>query len=130
MATKVEQLVSEIKTLNLLESAELAKALEEAFGVTAVMAAAAPAAGVAQESGSAKAEEKDAWTVKLTGMGAGVNKVEVIKALRKVKKDLGLTEAKKAVEETPSIVGEGVSKAEAEEMKKTLEAAGATVELS
>ncbi|MGC2310417.1 MAG: 50S ribosomal protein L7/L12 [Candidatus Babeliaceae bacterium] len=128
MATKIEQLLSEIKGLNLIESAELAKALEEAFGVTASMAA-APAAGAQEASVAApKAEEKEAWTVKLTATGA--NKIEAVKALRKVKKDLGLMEAKKAVEEAPTIIAEGVSKAEAEEMKKTLEAAGATVELS
>jgi large subunit ribosomal protein L7/L12 len=124
--TKIEQLLNDIKGLNLLESAELAKALEEVFGVTATMAA-APAAGQ-QEATAPKAEEKDAWNVKLTGIGG--NKIEVIKALRKVKKDLGLSEAKKAVEEAPTMIGEGVSKVEAEEMKKTLEAAGATVELS
>jgi large subunit ribosomal protein L7/L12 len=124
MTNKIEKLVQEISDMNIMECAEFAKALEEKFGVSAVMAAAAPSAGAA----TAQAEEKTEFKVELLEIGA--EKTASIKALRQVKKDLGLIEAKKAVESAPYIVAEAVSKEEAENMKKILEAAGAKVKLS
>lgn len=126
MSAKLEQLVNDISALTLLESAELAKALETKFGVSATMAmaAAAPAA----EAGAQAAEEKSEYKVEL--IEAGPDKIKIIKALRQVKKDLGLTEAKKAVEEAPTVIAEAASKDEAKTMKEVLEAAGAKVKLS
>lgn len=127
MSSKIEQLVNEISTLTLLESAELAKALETMFGVSATMAVAA--GGAAPEAAGAKVEdEKSEYKVEL--IEAGPDKIKIIKALRQVKKDLGLTEAKKAVEEAPTVIAEAASKDEAKTMKEVLEAAGAKVKLS
>jgi large subunit ribosomal protein L7/L12 len=125
----MENLVKEISGLTVLELAELTKALESAFGVSAAMpmAAAMPAAAGEAPAGK-KEEEKSEFKVELVDSGA--NKINVIKALRQVKKDLGLTEAKKMVEETPSVIAEAASKDEAKVMKETLEAAGAKVKLS
>lgn len=127
MSKSMENLVKEISGLTVLELAELTKALETAFGVSAAMpmAAAAPAA---EASAGKKEEEKTEFKVEL--VDAGANKINVIKALRQVKKDLGLTEAKKMAEETPSVIAEAASKDEAKVMKETLEAAGAKVKLS
>jgi len=103
---------------------ELVKALEEKFGVSAAaMAAAGPAAG-GSEAGAA--EEKDSYTVILKDAGAA--KIQVIKALREIT-GLGLKEAKDLADKAPANVKEGVKKADADEMKTKLEAAGATVEL-
>lgn len=128
MSTKsLEQIVNEIKDLKGLQLKELAEALEKEFGVSGMaFASAAPAQEAA--ASAEKKEEKDTFTVKL--VEAGPNKINVIKALRQVKKDLGLTEAKKAVEEAPTVIAESVSKDEAKTMKETLEAAGAKVELT
>jgi large subunit ribosomal protein L7/L12 len=124
----MENLVKEISGLTVLELAELTKALESAFGVSAAMPmAAAMPAGEAPAAGK-KEEEKTEFKVEL--LDSGANKINVIKALRQVKKDLGLTEAKKMAEETPSVVAEAASKDEAKVMKETLEAAGAKVKLS
>lgn len=123
-----EKLIEEISNMSVLELSELVKALEEKFGVSAAapvaVAGAAPAAGGDAPAAEAKTE------FKVTLQGGGDEKIKVIKALRSVKKDLGLADAKKAVEEAPYVVAEGVSKEDAEKMKKELEAAGATVELS
>ena len=129
MSKSMENLVKEISGLTVLELAELTKALESAFGVSAAMpmAAAMPAAAGEAPAGK-KEEEKSEFKVELVDSGA--NKINVIKALRQVKKDLGLTEAKKMVEETPSVIAEAASKDEAKVMKETLEAAGAKVKLS
>ncbi len=128
MSKSMENLVKEISGLTVLELAELTKALESAFGVSAAMpmAAAMPVAGEAPAG--KKEEEKTEFKVEL--VDAGANKINVIKALRQVKKDLGLTEAKKMAEETPSVIAEAASKDEAKVMKETLEAAGAKVKLS
>jgi large subunit ribosomal protein L7/L12 len=122
-----EKLIEQIGSMTVLELAELVKALEEKFGVVAAapMASAAPVA--AEGAASVKPEEKTEFKVTLKSFGA--NKIAVIKALRKVT-TLGLTEAKQAVEEAPTVIGEAITKDKANEMKKTLEEAGAQVELS
>ena len=122
----IAKLVEELSKLTVLEAAELAKALEEEWGVSAAaaVAVAGPAAGGA---GAAEAaEEQTEFDVILTGDGG--KKIQVIKEVRAIT-GLGLTEAKALVESTPKAVKEGVNKAEAEEVKKKLEEAGATVEL-
>jgi large subunit ribosomal protein L7/L12 len=125
MASKIEKLVEEIGGLTMLESADLVKALEEKFGVSAAMpVSAAPA--VAGEA--APKEEKTEF--KVTLKESGPEKIKSIKALRSVVSGLSLSDAKKAVEETPSVLAESVSKEEAEKIKKALEEAGAKVELS
>ena len=119
-----EEILSAIENLTVLELAELVKAAEEKFGVSAaapVAVAAAPAA-----AGGAAAEEKSEFDVILKDAGAG--KINVIKAVREIT-GLGLKEAKALVDGAPAAVKEGVSKADAEELKGKLEAAGATVEL-
>ena len=122
----IAKLVEELSKLTVMEAAELAKALEEEWGVSAAaaIAVAGPAAGGA---GAAEAaEEQTEFDVILTGDGG--KKIQVIKEVRAIT-GLGLTEAKALVESTPKAVKEGVNKAEAEEVKKKLEEAGATVEL-
>ena len=120
----INKLVDQLSELTVLEAADLAKALEEKWGVSAAAAvAAAPAAAAA--AGPA-AEEKTEFDVILTGDGG--KKINVIKEVRAITQ-LGLGEAKALVEGAPKPVKEGVSKAEAEELKKRLEEAGATVEL-
>ena len=122
---KIEQLLESISSLSIIECAELAKALEEKFGVSATMAAAAaPAAGAP----AAAVEEKSEYKVEL--LEGGADKMKVIKALRQVKKDMGLGEAKKAVEEAPTLIAPAASKEEAQAMKEALEAAGAKVKVS
>jgi large subunit ribosomal protein L7/L12 len=120
----LSKIVDELSTLTILEAAELAKMLEEKWGVTAAAAvavAAAPGAGAA-----AAAEEKTEFTVVLAAVGD--KKIEVIKEVRALT-GLGLKEAKDLVEGAPKPVKEGVNKAESEDIKKKLEAAGAKVEL-
>ncbi|HNW39954.1 MAG TPA: 50S ribosomal protein L7/L12 [Candidatus Omnitrophota bacterium] len=125
MATaKLEELIKSIETMSVLELADLVKALEEKFGVSANMPMmAAPAAGAAAP---AAAEEKTIFTIFLAN--AGANKIAVIKEVRTITA-LGLKEAKDLVDAAPKAIKEGVNKEEAAEMKKKLEAAGATVEL-
>lgn len=118
--SKFDELISKIESLTVVELAELVKALEEKFGISA---AAPVAAGGAV---AAPAEEKDAFTVVLKA--AGEKKLEVIKAVREVT-TLGLKEAKDLVEGAPKNVKENIKKEEAEEIKKKLETAGAKVEL-
>ena len=120
---KKEEFIEEIKKLTVVELAELVKAIEEEFGVSAV-AAAAPAAGAA---GAAAAEEKSAFNVVLKE--AGANKIPVIKVVRDAT-GLGLKEAKDLVDGAPKTLKENVAKAEAEELKAKFEEAGATVELA
>ena len=113
--------------MSVLELAELVKALEEKFGVSAAMpVAAAPAAASASEA-PAQAEAKSEY--KVTLKDGGPEKIKTIKALRQVT-TLGLTEAKKAVEEAPTVIAEAASKDDAKKMKEVLEAAGAKVELA
>jgi len=118
---KITKFVEEIKTLTVLELSELVDAIQEEFGVTAAIAA-APAAGAA----GAAAEEKTEFDVVLASFGDA--KMGVIKAVKEIT-GLGLKEAKELVEGAPKAIKEGVSKADAEEIKGKLEAAGATVEL-
>ena len=120
---KITNIVEEIKSLTILELADLVKAVEEEFGVSA----AAPV-GVAVAAGAAApaAEEKTEFDVVLKSFGA--KKLDVIKAVREIT-GLGLKEAKEMVEGAPKNVKEGVSKDEAEALKKTLEEAGAEVEI-
>lgn len=127
MANKNEKLIEEIGGLSVIELADLVKDLEEKFGVSAAMpvAAAAPAAAAPE---AAAAEEKSAY--KVTLKEAGSEKIKNIKALRSVVANLSLTDAKKAVEEAPTVIVESASKEDAEKIKKELEAVGAKVELS
>ena len=123
----VEQVLTTIKGMTVLELAELIKAFETEFGVSAaapMMMAAAPAAGAA--AAAAPVEEKTEFTVVLKEIGA--NKINVIKAVREVT-TLGLKEAKDLVEAAPTNVKEGVDKAEAESVKAKLTEAGATVDV-
>lgn len=126
MATaNVQTIVDAVEKLSLLEVSELVKALEEKFGVSAaapMMMGAMPSAAAA-----APAEEKTEFTVMLAT--AGANKIGVIKAVREIKPELGLAEAKTFVESAPKALIENVKKEVADEAKKKLEAAGATVEL-
>ena len=117
---KIMNFVEEIKKLSVLELSELVDAIQEEFGVTAAVAA-APAAG-----GAAAAEEKTEFDVVLTSFGDA--KMAVIKAVKEIT-GLGLKESKELVESAPKAIKEGVSKADAEEIKTKLEAAGASVEL-
>ena len=120
----LEKIVEELSSLSVLEASELSKLLEDKWGVSAAapVAVAAPAAG----GGEAAAEEKDSFTVVLAA--AGDKKINVIKEVRTITA-LGLKEAKDLVEGAPKPLKQGVAKADAEEMKKALEAAGAKVEL-
>lgn len=120
----IANLVAELSKLTVLEAAELSKALEEAWGVSAAaaVAVAAPAGGAA----APVAEEQTEFDVILTGDGG--KKIQVIKEVRAITA-LGLTEAKTLVESAPKAIKEGVSKAEAEDIKAKIEAAGGTVEL-
>ena len=127
MALNKEEILDAIAEMSVLDLSELIKDMEEKFGVSAsaaVAVAAAPAAGGGEAAGAA--EEKDEFDVILTGFGD--KKVGVIKAVRGIT-GLGLKGAKDLVEGAPSPVKEGAAKADAEEMKKQLEEAGATVEL-
>ncbi len=128
MAVKKEEVLETIASMTVLEVVELVEAMEEKFGVSAAMTAvaAAPAAGAAAGGAEAEAEEQTEFDVVLTGFGS--SKVGVIKAVRAIT-SLGLKEAKDLVEGAPAPVREGVSKAEAEEAKKQLEEAGASVEV-
>ncbi|MBM3243769.1 MAG: 50S ribosomal protein L7/L12 [Candidatus Omnitrophica bacterium] len=127
MATvKLDDMIKSIEEMTVLELADLVKALEEKFGVKANMPMmAAPAAG-ASSGAAAAAEEKSTFSVVLAS--AGANKIAVIKEVRTIT-NLGLKEAKDLVDGAPKPVKEGATKEEAEEIKKKLEAAGATVEL-
>ena len=121
-------LVEQISGLTLLETSELIKALESKLGVSAAapVAVAGPAAG-GGAAAAAPVEEKTSFDVILTDMGA--NKIAVIKEVRAAVSGLGLAEAKALVEGAPKPIKEGIPKAEAEEIKKKIEAAGAKVEI-
>lgn len=120
----LEQLVEDLSALTVLEAAELSKLLEEKWGVSAAAAPVAVAAAAGGDAGAAEA--KTEFDVVLTS--AGDKKINVIKEVRAIT-GLGLKEAKELVEGAPSPVKEGVEKAEADELKSKLEAAGASVEL-
>jgi len=131
MAISKDDVVEYLKGMTLLEASELVKELEEVFGVSAAAAAApmvmAAGAGAGDGGGAAAAEEKDSFDVVL--QSAGGNKIAVIKVVREVVAGLGLKEAKDLVDGAPKPLKEGVSKAEAEDIKTKLSEAGATVEL-
>ncbi len=124
MAVSKDDILEAISNMTVMEVVDLISAMEEKFGVSA--AAAVAAAPVAAGGEAAAAEEKDEFNVVMTSFGA--NKVAVIKAVRAIT-GLGLKEAKDMVEGTPATVKEGVSKAEAEDVQKQLQEAGAEVEL-
>ena len=124
--SNVESILESIEKLTLLEAAELVKAMEEKFGVSAaapVAVAAAPVAGAAAEGGAEEASE-----VSVILASAGANKIAVLKEVRAIT-GLGLKEAKDLVDAAPKPVKEGIKKEDAEAIKKQLEAAGATVEI-
>ncbi|MBA4795645.1 50S ribosomal protein L7/L12 [Phenylobacterium sp.] len=124
----LEKIVEDLSALTVLEAAELSKMLEEKWGVSAaapVAVAAAPAAGGGEAA--AAAEEQTEFTVVLAA--GGDKKINVIKEVRGVRPDLGLKEAKDLVEGAPQNIKENISKQEAEEIKKKLEEAGATVQI-
>jgi len=123
MSTNLNEICDKLSSLTVLELSELSKMLEGKWGVSA----AAPVAVAAVAVAAAPAEEKDKFDVVLKAVGD--NKINVIKEVRAIT-GLGLTEAKAAVEAAPKTIKEGVSIAEAEEIKKKLEAAGAKVELA
>ncbi len=125
LSEKIEKLAKEIESLTVVEMAELAKYLEDKFGVSAMpVAAAAPIAG---QPAAAPTEEKSTFTVVLAA--AGDNKLGVIKAVREILPNLGLMEAKKLVESAPKNLLTDVKKDEAEEAKKKIEAVGGKVNL-
>ena len=126
MSDRVEKIVEEVKGLTLLEAAELVKRLEEVLGVSAAAAAPVAVAGAGAAAAAAPAEEQTEFSVVLTAVGA--NKINVIKAVREVT-SLGLKEAKELVDGAPKSIKEGVSKEEAETIKKKFTEAGATVEV-
>ena len=126
----LQELVDNLSALTVLEAAELSKMLEEKWGVSAaapVAVAAAPGAAAAGGAAAEAAEEQTEFTVVLTA--GGDKKINVIKEVRSVRPDLGLKEAKDLVEGAPQNVKENVSKQEAEEIKKKLEEAGASVSI-
>jgi len=126
--SKLEKLVDDLSTLTVLEAAELAKLLEEKWGVSAAApVAAVAAAGAGAAAPAEAAEEQTEFTVILTA--AGDKKINVIKEVRTVRPDLGLKEAKDLVEGAPLAVKENVSKQEAEDIKTKLEAAGASIQV-
>lgn len=122
---KFAELIKEIETMTVADLSELVKALEDRFGVSA--AAPVAVAGAAPAGGEAQEEEKSSYTVMLKDGGA--QKIAVIKAVREINQDLGLVDAKNLVESAPKEVKKDLPKDEAQEAKKKLEAAGATVEL-
>ena len=125
----LEKLVDDLSALTVLEASELSKLLEEKWGVSAAapVAFAAPAAGGGGAAPAEAAEEQTEFTVVLTA--GGDKKINVIKEVRSVRPDLGLKEAKDLVEGAPQNVKENISKQDAEEIKKKLEEAGASVQI-
>ena len=125
--SKLEKLVDDLSSLTVLEASELSKLLDEKWGVSAAapVAMAGPAASAAAPAEAV--EEQTEFTVMLTG--GGDKKINVIKEVRSVRPDLGLKEAKDLVEAAPQAVKENISKQEAEEIKKKLEEAGASVQI-
>ncbi len=124
LSDKAKKVLDMVSEMTVLELAELVKVLEDKFGVSAAPVAVAAAGGAS--AGAAAAEEKSEYNINL--VDAGANKINVIKAVREVT-ELGLKEAKDLVEGAPKMVKENVKKADAEEIKKKLEEAGAKVEL-
>jgi large subunit ribosomal protein L7/L12 len=127
--SKLDQIVEDLSALTVLEAAELSKLLEAKWGVSAAapVAMAMPAGGGATAAAPEPVEEQTEFTVMLTS--GGDKKINVIKEVRGIRSDLGLKEAKDLVESAPAAIKENVSKGEAEEIKKKLEGAGASVEI-
>jgi large subunit ribosomal protein L7/L12 len=126
--SKLDQLVTDLSSLTVLEAAELSKLLEEKWGVSAAAPVAVAAAGGGAAAAPAEAvEEQTEFTVVLTA--AGDKKINVIKEVRAVRPDLGLKEAKDLVEGAPQNIKENVSKQEANDVKAKLEAAGASIQI-
>jgi large subunit ribosomal protein L7/L12 len=121
-----QEFIEQIESMTVVEVNDLVKALEEKFGVSAAMMSTPAGSGQAGEEGAAAAEEKDSFNVILKDGGS--QKIQVIKIVREVT-GKGLKEAKDLVDGAPQVVKEGAKKEEAEELKKRLEEAGATVEL-
>lgn len=129
MASKShEKMIEDIKNMTVLELSDLVKAIEETFGVSAAAPAAMAAPAAVASEVAAVQEEKSEY--KVTLKKAGQDKIKVIKALRVVLPNLNLSDAKKAVEEAPTVIAEAAPKKDAQNMKKELEAAGAEVELA
>ena len=126
-AKSYEKFVDEIGNMTVLELADLVKALESKFGISAAMPVAAAPAAAAADAAPVAAEKSE---YKVTLKDAGAEKIKVIKALREIVPNLALSDAKKLTEETPAVVAESVAKADAEKMKSKLEEVGAKVELS
>ena len=126
MAISKEEILEAIGSMSVLDLSELIKEMEDKFGVTAAAAVAAAAPAAAGDAGGDAAEEKTEFTIKMPSFGD--NKVAVIKVVRGIT-GLGLKDAKDLVEGAPATIKEGVAKDEAEDFKKQLEEAGATVEL-
>jgi large subunit ribosomal protein L7/L12 len=129
VASKHEKMIHDIGNMSVIDLADLIKDIETAFGVSAAMpvaAAAAPAAGAVAET-AAQSEKSE---YKVTLKDGGAEKIKVIKAVRQVVPGLSLSDAKKLVEEAPSVIAEAASKDDAQKMKAALEEAGAKVELA
>ena len=126
MATSIEEIAEKLDSLTLLEAAQLSKLLQEKWGVSAAVAVAVAAPAAGGGAAALAAEEKTEFDVILSA--AGDKKIQVIKVVREIT-GLGLKEAKDLVDGAPKPVKEGISKSEAEEIKKKLQEAGATVEL-
>jgi len=124
---KFAELIKEIETMTVADLAELVKALEDRFGVSAAAPVAVAGGAVAGGAAAEQEEEKSSYTVMLKDGGA--QKIAVIKAVREINQELGLVDAKNLVESAPKEVKKDMPKEEAQEAKKKLEAAGATVEL-
>lgn len=127
LSEKIQKISSAIEALTVVEVAELAKYLEDKFGVTTMPVASPSAAAAVTGEGETQEEEKSTFTVVLSA--SGDNKLAVIKAVRELNQSLGLMEAKKLVESAPQDILKDVKKEQAEEAKKKLETAGAKVEL-
>ncbi len=128
MPSKHEKLIEEIGSMSVLDLADLVKKLEEKFGVSAAMPVAAAGAAPAAEAEKAQAEEKTAY--KVTLKEGGPEKIKTIKALRQAVANLSLSDAKKAVEEVPTVIAESAPKEDAMKMKEVLEGVGAKVDLA
>jgi len=126
LTEKMKKIMETIEAMTVIELADLVKALEDKFGVTAAAPVAVAAAGAAPGAAAAPAEEKSVFTVVLAS--TGTNKIQVIKELRALT-SLGLKEAKDLVDGAPKTIKEGATKDEAEKIKKQLETAGAKIEL-
>ena len=120
-----EEIIAAVESMTVLELADLVKAMEEKFGVSA----AAPVAVMAAGAGPAAAAEEEKTEFDVVLASAGAEKIKVIKAVREVVSGLGLKEAKELVEGAPKTLKEGVSKEEAQKIKETFEAVGATIEI-